>query len=240
MSQPDSTILAFDTSAAHCAAALLMGDKIVSQRFEEMKKGQAERLFPMLEEVLGEVGAVWEELDAVGVGVGPGNFTGIRIAVSAARGLALSLEIPAIGVSGFEALRGERYRSDPAPMIVSLPATRRGADAVLQYFADATAVGSPVELAMFGKDVIDKSFERYPQTAHVLGHEAAAVNYAVQLDKGEYTYLEFGPAYPQAEQIARLAAHRLVSGKSFPRPAPFYIRPPDAAPSADPPPVILP
>ncbi|GHD99589.1 peptidase M22 [Defluviimonas sp. 20V17] len=97
-------ILGFDTSAAHCAAALLSGDRILSARAETMDKGQAERLMPLLEEVLAEAGVAWRDLAALGVGVGPGNFTGIRIAVSAARGLALALKIPAIGVSSFEAL----------------------------------------------------------------------------------------------------------------------------------------
>jgi tRNA threonylcarbamoyladenosine biosynthesis protein TsaB len=96
-------ILGFDTSAAHCAAALLRGDQIVAQRLELMNRGQAERLMVLLEEVLAEGGATWADLSAIGVGVGPGNFTGIRIGVSAARGLALGLDIPAVGVTGFEA-----------------------------------------------------------------------------------------------------------------------------------------
>jgi tRNA threonylcarbamoyl adenosine modification protein YeaZ len=92
-------ILAFDTSAAHCAAALLRGGEIVAERAEEMGRGQAERLMPLLEELLADTGTDWRDLDAVAVGIGPGNFTGIRIAVSAARGLALGLGKPAIGVS---------------------------------------------------------------------------------------------------------------------------------------------
>ena len=96
-------VLGFDTSAAHCAAALLRGDTIVTERLELMTRGQAERLMVLLEEVLSEGGAAWEDLSAIGVGVGPGNFTGIRIGVSAARGLALGLDIPAVGVTGFEA-----------------------------------------------------------------------------------------------------------------------------------------
>ena len=96
-------ILGFDTSAAHCAAALLRGDQIMAERLELMKRGQAERLMVLLEEVLAEAGASWKDLTAIGVGVGPGNFTGIRIGVSAARGLALGLDIPAVGVDGFEA-----------------------------------------------------------------------------------------------------------------------------------------
>lgn len=96
-------ILAFDTSAAHCAAALLSGDRILASKREEMTRGQAERLMPLLEECLREADLAWADLTAIGVGIGPGNFTGIRIAVSAARGLALALDIPAVGVDGFDA-----------------------------------------------------------------------------------------------------------------------------------------
>ncbi|MFS4582095.1 tRNA (adenosine(37)-N6)-threonylcarbamoyltransferase complex dimerization subunit type 1 TsaB [Phaeobacter sp. C3_T13_0] len=99
----NALILGFDTSAAHCAAALLWGDQILASACETMARGQAERLISLLEEVLADGGASWSDLDALGVGIGPGNFTGIRIAVSAARGLALGLDIPAIGVNGFEA-----------------------------------------------------------------------------------------------------------------------------------------
>lgn len=96
-------ILAFDSSAAHCAAALLLPDRVV-QRHEPMEKGQAERLIPLLEEVLAEGGIGWPDLKALAVGTGPGNFTGVRISVAAARGLALGLGIPAIGVTRLEAL----------------------------------------------------------------------------------------------------------------------------------------
>lgn len=96
-------ILAFDTSGPHCAAALLRGDKIVAATAEDMTRGQAERLMPLLGDVLAGVDTTWQDLDALAVGIGPGNFTGIRIAVSAARGLALGLGIPAYGVDGFDA-----------------------------------------------------------------------------------------------------------------------------------------
>jgi len=99
-------VLAFDTSGAYCAAALLDGGLVRVTRAEEMARGQAERLMPLLEEVLRTADCAWADLDRLGVGVGPGNFTGIRISVAAARGLALGLEIPALGVTAFDALRG--------------------------------------------------------------------------------------------------------------------------------------
>jgi tRNA threonylcarbamoyl adenosine modification protein YeaZ len=97
-------VLGFDTSAAHCAAALVCGSRVLTVQHEDMARGQAERLMGLLEEVLQDAGKTWQDLDRIGVGIGPGNFTGIRIAVSTARGLALGLGIPAIGVNSFEAM----------------------------------------------------------------------------------------------------------------------------------------
>ncbi|MDZ4310959.1 MAG: tRNA (adenosine(37)-N6)-threonylcarbamoyltransferase complex dimerization subunit type 1 TsaB [Cypionkella sp.] len=100
--RPD-IILAFDTSAAHCAAALLCGDQLWLKT-EAMEKGQAERLMPLISDLLAEAGVVLADVTAIGVGTGPGNFTGVRISVAAARGLALGLGVPAIGVTRLEAL----------------------------------------------------------------------------------------------------------------------------------------
>jgi tRNA threonylcarbamoyladenosine biosynthesis protein TsaB len=122
-------ILAFDTSAAHCAAALLLPDRVIL-RHEPMEKGQAERLVPLLEEVLAEGGLVWGDLKAIAVGTGPGNFTGVRIAVAGARGLALGLGIPAVGVTRLEALA----YGLPRPLTV-IEDARRG-EVYLQEFTD--------------------------------------------------------------------------------------------------------
>lgn len=126
-------LLAFDTSAAHCAAALLRGQALLDLRVEEMGKGQAERLMPMLEEMLAGAGLGWRDLSGLGVDIGPGNFTGIRISVSAARGLSLSLGVPAVGVSSLEALAFDT----PRPVQARIDA-RRG----LAYVQDFTAEGA--------------------------------------------------------------------------------------------------
>ena len=132
-------ILAFDTSGPHCAAVLLMGDSIAASRHAEMERGQAELLFPMLDEVLTEASLAWHDLEAIGVGTGPGNFTGLRVAVSAARGLALSLEIPAIGVSSFEVAR--RCGALSHAGTIHLPAPREATYA--QDFGSEGPVGPP-------------------------------------------------------------------------------------------------
>lgn len=118
---PPETVLAFDTSAAHCAAALLLPDGRVVERIEAMDRGQAERLLPLLTEVLAEAGIGWGAVTRLAVGTGPGNFTGVRIAVAAARGLALGLGIPALGISRLEA----RAHGLPRPLVV-IEDARRG------------------------------------------------------------------------------------------------------------------
>ena len=210
----DPLILGFDTSAAHCAAALVQGDTVLAQQSVDMAKGQAEALLPMLEDVLAQAGKDWRDLNGLGVGVGPGNFTGIRLAVAAARGLALALRIPAIGVTIFEA----RAHGLPRPLIVAEDA-RRG-EVYVQDFSPSA--GEAV--------LLDPSngvaFSDHPVTG------SGAVLFAAVTGGVILT-----PTYPLAEGIARVAATRLDSPQ--PRPAPFYLRAADAAPPSDPAPLIL-
>ncbi|OSQ52506.1 tRNA (adenosine(37)-N6)-threonylcarbamoyltransferase complex dimerization subunit type 1 TsaB [Marivita geojedonensis] len=142
----DQTVLAFDTSAAHCAAALFCNGRVVATRVDEMGRGQAEHLMPMLETFLADHDLDWSRLTRIGVGIGPGNFTGIRISVSAARGLALGLGIPAIGVSSLDAIHRmhpNAFAAVPAPreMIYTqppggTPELRPSADVPEAVFAD--------------------------------------------------------------------------------------------------------
>ncbi len=142
----DPVILAFDTSVAHCAAALLRGDTVLATTCEAMARGQAERLFPLLDDMLGAAGLAWPDLDALGVGTGPGNFTGIRISVAAARGLALSLDIPVFGISTFEAVaavtEGPHLAIVPAPQDKVYIAPD-GQEPALVSLPEAQAIGLP-------------------------------------------------------------------------------------------------
>ncbi|MDK3019567.1 tRNA (adenosine(37)-N6)-threonylcarbamoyltransferase complex dimerization subunit type 1 TsaB [Pseudodonghicola flavimaris] len=208
-------ILAFDTSAAHCAAALVSGDTLLASRTEEMGRGQAERLMPLLEELLAGAGRTWGDLAAIAVGEGPGNFTGIRIAVAAARGLALGLKVPAIGVTSFDALRAGLDR--PALAAVAAP---RGA--VYLQAPGATPLGPLMPEDMPG-DLHDSGLPVVGAEAEVLAALTAGPSLAT--------------ACPIAEGIARTARSRL--GLDAPLPRPLYVRPADAAPSRDLPPVLL-
>ncbi len=130
--------LGFDTSAAHCAAALLWVRPEGSRTAvvaEPMAKGQAERLLPMIEGLMAAQGVTFADLAAVCVGTGPGNFTGIRIAVSLARGMALSLNVPAIGVTGFDAARQAAGLAQPHWALIDAP---RGQVYAQKFGPDAT------------------------------------------------------------------------------------------------------
>ena len=130
-------VLSFDTAAAHCAAALVSSDQILGTMSEPLSKGQAERLIPMLEELLTGAGKSWGDLDLIAVGIGPGNFTGVRISVSTARGLALSLGIPAVGVSVFEAL------AFGTKGFLTITRDARRGMGFSQEFEDGVAIGEP-------------------------------------------------------------------------------------------------
>lgn len=212
---PETKLIAFDTSAAHCAAALLLGDRVIT-RVDEMAKGQAEHLLPMMEEILAAEGLVWRDLDGIGVGTGPGNFTGIRISVSAARGLALGLGKPAIGVSLLEA---QAFGLDG--IVVSCLDARRDMVYVQVFGAGESA---PQLSAL--DDLPD-----FPVGAQLVGPVADRISAitghaVVTLSK------------PPINAIARIAAQRV--GGDHPRPTPLYIRAADAAPARDAAPVILP
>ena len=103
-------VLGFDCAGSGCAAAVLAGDRVVARRAEKLERGQAARLMPLIAETLKEAGLVPADLDLIAVTTGPGGFTGIRIGLAAARGLALAAGIPAVGVSNFAAARRLRFR----------------------------------------------------------------------------------------------------------------------------------
>lgn len=184
-------ILGFDTSGPYCAAALVRGDTVIVCRAEDMARGQAERLVSLLEEILENQNFTWSDLSALAVGTGPGNFTGIRIGVSTARGLALGLAIPVYGVTGFHS----HTRIAPPGTTVAIPAPRD-----MVYISDSQG------------------------TRLVPATEVAT------------------PApQPTPAALACAIAHyaRTLWPTTCPAPAPYYIRPPDAAPARDAPPKVL-
>lgn len=107
-------LLAFDCSGGACSAAAWVDGEIVAERFAAMERGQAEALMPQIREVMAAASLGFSDLDAVATTIGPGSFTGLRIGLAAARGMALAASLPLIPLTSFDAL------------LAALPADRRG------------------------------------------------------------------------------------------------------------------
>ena len=96
-------ILALETATEGCSAALVIGDQVL-ERFEVAPRGHSQRILPMADELLAEAGLGVGQLDAIAFGRGPGAFTGVRIAVGVAQGIAFGAELPVLPVSTLAAL----------------------------------------------------------------------------------------------------------------------------------------
>lgn len=192
---------------------------MLSDVCETMARGQAEALFPLLEDMISRAGAEWHDLDAIGVGTGPGNFTGIRISVSAMRGLGLALEVPVVGVSLLEALA---YGTE-GPVLTSVAAPRG------QAYVQGHRLRHPLPPAMIA--VADLPREMAEPDIVSVGSAGAEI--------AAHLGVPHVPApHTPGSAIARIAARRWQDGA--PPPAPFYLKQADAAPARDVPPVMLP
>jgi tRNA threonylcarbamoyladenosine biosynthesis protein TsaB len=97
-------ILALDTCLGACSAAVIDGDRVLASRSEPMTRGHQERIGVLVGEVVGLSGVGFSDLARIGVTIGPGSFTGLRVGLSFAKGLALALGVPCIGIGTLEAL----------------------------------------------------------------------------------------------------------------------------------------
>lgn len=102
-------ILAIDTTAITASVALLENETLIASFDVHNKLTHSEKILPMIDSMLSASGYTFDNVDLVAVSVGPGSFTGVRIGVSTAKGLAYTRRIPVVGVSGLEAL-AENFR----------------------------------------------------------------------------------------------------------------------------------
>ncbi|UVC08773.1 tRNA (adenosine(37)-N6)-threonylcarbamoyltransferase complex dimerization subunit type 1 TsaB [Rhizobium sp. TH2] len=138
-------ILVIDTSGPVCAAGIYDAgsNALIASISEALGKGHAERLIPMIDEVLTQAGMTLQQMTRIAVTVGPGSFTGIRVGVAAARGFALSLGIPAVGVTTLEVVAEQVLEiGPPMPVVAAIDARRD--EIFAQVFApDGEALTEP-------------------------------------------------------------------------------------------------
>ncbi|HTH95980.1 MAG TPA: tRNA (adenosine(37)-N6)-threonylcarbamoyltransferase complex dimerization subunit type 1 TsaB [Stellaceae bacterium] len=213
------TVLAFDCSGASCSAAVLSEGDILAHRFAAMARGQAEALVPMIGEVMAQAGLSFVSLDAIVTTVGPGSFTGIRLGLAAAQGLALASSRPILAVSAFEAHLAGLGAGPPAhPVLVAID-SRRGPVFAQVFGTNRAALTEPMQL------------EPAEVERHLPAGPVVAIGDGAVLLKGYVDPARIGPAgaspHIDAAALARLVGGALAWRPRVLAPVPLYLRPPD-------------
>lgn len=218
-------ILAMDTATNACSVACGADGAILSRRFEAMGRGQAEALVPMIETVLGEAGLKAPELDLLAVTVGPGAFTGLRIGLATARGLALAAGVPCIGLTTTEAIAAGVAAGDwpGGGILVALDSKR--SDLYVQTFTPGPRPAA--EPAAVEPDRLSSWLGPVDGPLGVVGDAAEAALEALRAGGLEAVAVDAAP-HPDAARMIPLAAGRGQPSRAAEAPSPLYLRPPDA------------
>lgn len=216
-------ILAIECATEVLSVALYASGKVM-ERVESAGRRHGDRLLPLIDAVLDDAGCSKLELNAVAFGSGPGAFTGVRMAVAAAQGIAYGLDLPAIPISTLAALAQEGYSRGAAAPILALLDARMGEVYAGYYGIDADGLAvelapprlcDPNALLLPGDDVwcaLGPGLQVYrPALKAALGYRLDALDRSV---------------YPQAAAVARLAAAALRRGQGVPaaQALPQYLR----------------
>lgn len=207
-------VLGLDTCLSSCSVAVLDGERVLASAREVMARGHQERLAPMAQQVMAGAGLAFDRLDRIAVTVGPGSFTGLRVGIAFAKGLALALDLPAVGIGTLEALAAEAGQDSGGLVFPAIDA-RRG-QLYLQAFEDGRALMAPdaltaeIAAARLAEISLGRPFTLVGSGAALLGDVAPGARIV--------------PAEgADARHVARLAATR------DPAPLkPLYLRAPDA------------
>ena len=214
-------LIALETSTEACSVAILHGDLLI-ERFEVAPRRHAELALPWAEALLGEAGLSRKALQLVAVGRGPGAFTGVRLGVSLAQGMALALDIPAIAISTLAAL-AMRARADEGERVLAAIDARMGevyAGAFERDGADLVALStetvSPPEAVVLPDD------GRW----HGAGTGFAALEGALQARLQPQLASVDAGVLPHASDLAQLATLAFARGEVFApeRVEPAYLR----------------
>ena len=217
--------LAFDATGFACSVAVAAGETILVRDRLATRYGQAERLLPMIDDAFRRASLPPAAIDLIGATVGPGSFTGIRVSLSAAQGIALATRARLIGVSGFEAVVANLARSvgkSPGYFLVALESRRK--DLYIQIFDYA---GGPllepraVMPALLGA-ALDESIGEAP--VFIAGDAAERAANALSRRPGT-TVIE--ASAPDAAGVLRAILRRWRAGERGGRPLPLYLRAPD-------------
>ncbi|MDE2498443.1 MAG: tRNA (adenosine(37)-N6)-threonylcarbamoyltransferase complex dimerization subunit type 1 TsaB [Xanthomonadaceae bacterium] len=220
-------LLAIETATEACSVALLHGEDLID-RSELAPRRHAELVLPMAEDLLAEAGITRRQLDAIAVGQGPGAFTGVRLAISVAQGLALALDIPVVPVSSLAALAMQAPKNGAA--ILAAIDARRGEIYAGTFQMGAEGINPRIDSLRPLKEECVTSVAGLllprAEAWNVLGTGWGAYGDAIRDCLPSPPRWADGDRYPQARDVARLAAPLFAAGNGVPpeQALPVYLR----------------
>jgi len=216
-------VLAIDTALAACSAAVLDTEYggIVASESLPMVRGHAEALMPLLQRVMNQARMAFTDIDRIAVTTGPGSFTGLRVGIAAARGLALAADKPAVGLSTLSAYAAPHMAADEKLPVVAVIDARH-AHVYLQVFTPGARVFTAPRLAPLREAVLAAA----ATPSCIVGSAAQSVAAALSADDAIPTAVDARGA-PDIAWVARMGA--VVPEDQAP-PKPQYLRAPDAQP----------
>lgn len=214
-------VLALETSQDPGSIAVRVDGRTVAHRVDTQGRGQAERLLPLIAEILAGAGLRYRDVDVLAVGIGPGMFTGVRVGIAAVRGLRAVLKVPALGVGTLHAIAaGAAAAGVVAPgEEIYVVNDARNDEAYAQAFGPGVVAAGPPRLLAYADAVAAT-----PRGAAVLG---TATNLFATVPGARVVV---GCTHADAAVVAALAeAQASASGFRDPGPPrPQYVRPPHA------------
>jgi len=213
------TVLAFDCAGRGCAAAVLAQGRVLARRSEPMERGQAAALVPLIAATLGAAGIGLGEIDLLAVTVGPGAFTGVRIGLAAARGLALASGLPLVGVTSFAAVAEAVPPEHRAGRALAVALDSKRAEIFLQCFTPAGPALAPGALV-----TLAEADALLPAGPVLVAGDAAERLMPFLSGRGERVA---EAALPDPAAIARAALAQWRPGERPAPPRPLYLRAPD-------------
>ncbi|WP_022727712.1 tRNA (adenosine(37)-N6)-threonylcarbamoyltransferase complex dimerization subunit type 1 TsaB [Fodinicurvata sediminis] len=220
-----AVVLAIDTSGSAGSAAVAHAGQITASRFETRARGHAERLLPMIAEILEEAETAYHDISALAVTVGPGSFTGVRVGLSTARALALGLGCPLLCLDSFTLLAEQAREAGhdrplgESPLSVLIDSRRQ--DVFLRSYASSgPPLGPPVSCTT------EELASQLPVgSPWLVGDAAERVSSLPGLEGSEHRILS-SIRHCDARTLARWASRPLARQQSLPA-APLYLRAPD-------------
>ena len=217
-------LLAIDTAHHTCSIALAEDQHILTCETDHTPAQQAETLFSLVDAAFRSTDHHYKDLHAIAVSIGPGSFTGIRIGVAAARGMALATGLPLIGITTLEATAWQAHSNSQQETfpIVSVMDARRNQLYIQSFDSDIKQLSQP--------ELIDITLPLHlPRTTFIISGSGTPLLTPV-LQHAKIDFLPFTPAtLPDAATVAAIASQRYPSCDNANKNVqPLYIRKPDA------------